>query len=39
MVIIAKLIDKVLSNPEDLNVLNTVKEEVVSLCEKDPLNY
>ena len=39
MVIIAKLIDKVLSNPEDLEVLNSVKEEVVLMCEKHPLNY
>lgn len=39
MVVIAKLIDKALSNPENQEILNSVKEEVIALCKKYPLNY
>ena len=39
MVMIAKLIDKALSNPENQEILNAVKDEVVALCNKHPLNY
>lgn len=36
---IAELIDLALNNYQDENKLNLVKEEVVSLCNKHPLNY
>ena len=39
MVMIAKLIDKALTNPENQEILNVVKDEVVALCNKHPLNY
>lgn len=39
MVVIAKLIDKALSNPKNQEILNSVKEEVIALCKKYPLNY
>ena len=39
MVLIANLIDRALSNPNNEEILNSVKEEVVLLCEKYPLNY
>ena len=39
MLVIARLIDKVLSNPENKEILDSVKEEVVALCKKYPLNY
>lgn len=38
MVAIAKLIDKALSNPENEEILNSIKEDVIALCEKHPLN-
>ena len=39
MVKIAELIDKTLSNPEDKEVLDFIKSEVIKMCEKYPLNY
>ena len=36
---IAKLIDLTLSNPNDEQVLEKVRKEVISLCEKYPLHY
>ena len=39
MLVIAKLIDKVLSNPQNKEILDEVKEEVIALCKKYPLNY
>lgn len=39
MVLIANLIDRALSNPNNEEILNSVKEEVILLCEKYPLNY
>ena len=39
MLIIAKLIDKALSNPNNQEILDSVKQEVISLCKKYPLHY
>ena len=39
MLIIAKLIDKALSNPNNQEILDSLKQEVISLCKKYPLHY
>ena len=36
---IAKLIDLTLSNPNNEEILEKVKQDVISLCNKYPLNY
>ena len=39
MVEIAQLIDKTLNNNENDDVLESVKEDVISMCKNYPLNY
>ena len=39
MIVIAKLIDKALSNPNKEEVLSSIKTQVIDLCKKYPLNY